>query len=64
MTFFNKIKHVFGRHSYFKVKDFSPHSRKIGCRLCNKTWAMNDSVQSLIEWGSDFQKIYEGENKI
>ncbi len=54
-----RVKHLFGRHDYFIIKNFSSDCRKIGCRLCNKTYAMNDRVKALCEWDNDFEELYK-----
>ena len=55
-----KVKHLFGRHDYYIIEESSYLCRKVGCRLCNKTFAMNDRVKALVEWDSDFDELYYG----
>lgn len=58
MIWIKKIKHIFGRHDYFVIKNFSFHCRKVGCKFCKKKWAMNDRTKSLLEWDSSFQELH------
>lgn len=47
---------VFG-HKYVVEMVFSPTYRKVGCTRCNKKWAMNDRVKSLLPWDGDFEEL-------
>ncbi len=58
----HKFLHLFGRHRYFVVEEFSFECRKLGCKLCKKTFAMNDHVKALLEWDSDFEELYYGKH--
>jgi hypothetical protein len=49
---------LFG-HKYVVEKRLSSTSRKVGCTICNKKWAMNDDVRAFVPWDYDFEKLYE-----
>lgn len=52
------LRCFFGRHKYYVVRLFSPWSRQVGCRSCDKLWAMNDDTRSFLEWGTGFESLY------
>jgi len=46
-------------HRYFVEKELTQYSRKLGCRNCRKKFAMNDDVESLLNWDDDFDRLYK-----
>ena len=46
-------------HKYYVIKEITSETRCVGCSRCNKVWAMNDRVNSLVLWDSDFSKFYD-----
>ena len=49
---------LFG-HKYFVAQKLTPQARRVCCKRCSKSFAMNDDVKSLLDWDSDFHKLYE-----
>lgn len=63
-TIENRFYHLFGKHKYYTIEEFSDDSRKVGCRICQKQWAMNDRLKALVGWDDDFEKLYSLELRI
>jgi len=49
---------LFG-HKYFVAQVLSPQSRRLCCRWCSKSFAMNDDARSLLPWDAEFHRLYE-----
>ena len=49
---------IFG-HKYFLAQELTSHSRRMCCRRCSMSFAMNDDVRSLVNWGPEFDRLYE-----
>lgn len=45
-------------HKYFVVQKLSPVARRMCCKRCSESFAMNDEVKSLLPWDSEFHKLY------
>tara|TARA_R110002153_G_scaffold32729_4_gene99005 strand:+ start:781 stop:1023 length:243 start_codon:yes stop_codon:yes gene_type:complete len=54
----NKLLCLFGHHSYYKIKELSDYSVKVGCACCSKQWGMNHPTKSFVEWDEDLADIY------
>jgi hypothetical protein len=59
----NRIKCAIGKHAYYEIKKYSISTRKVGCRHCEKTWAMNDDIRAFVPWGKEFDDMYDLINK-
>ena len=57
-TLWNKLLCLFGQHSYYKIKELSDYSVKVGCTSCAKMWGMHHPTKSFVEWDTDFEDIY------
>lgn len=49
---------LFG-HKYRLAQELTPYSRRIGCTRCGRAFAMNDDCRALVDWGSEFHRMYE-----
>jgi hypothetical protein len=58
MLIWNRIKHFFGVHKYYKIKRLSGDSHLLGCELCTKRFAMNTNVKILIDWDQELEDFY------
>lgn len=45
-------------HKYKVVRNYTPAERRICCTRCGEQFAMNDRVQTLLPWDSDFAEMY------
>tara|TARA_R110002153_G_scaffold8522_1_gene36537 strand:+ start:504 stop:668 length:165 start_codon:yes stop_codon:yes gene_type:complete len=43
---------------YYKIKELSDYSIKVGCSCCSKQWGMHHPTKSFIEWDQDLAEIY------
>ena len=50
---------LFG-HKYFVAQKLTSQARRVCCHRCSKSYAMNDDVRSILDWDSDFHRLYEG----
>lgn len=46
----NRIKHLFGYHKYFYIRQLSGGFHLVGCEFCKKKFAVSTSEKFLIEW--------------
>ena len=46
-------------HKYCLAQNLNSYSRRVCCTRCSQSFAMNDDVNILIEWDSDFHRLYE-----
>jgi hypothetical protein len=53
-----KLFCLFGRHDYALVQKLTPHSRKIGCRVCRRMFGMNDDARAVIPWDGELEEMY------
>ena len=58
-TFWNKLLCLFGYHSYYKIKELSDYSIKVGCTSCSRQWGMHHPTKSFVDWDTDIADIYE-----
>lgn len=56
---FKKIVCTLFGHKYHVTQKFNKTERRVGCSRCNKDWAMNDIVGSLLDWDGEFEQMYE-----
>ena len=56
----NKLLCLFFGHKYFSVQELTPRARRVCCSRCSKSFAMNDELEILVDWDSDFHRLYEG----
>ncbi|HFL3398939.1 TPA: hypothetical protein ACG3NN_002843 [Legionella pneumophila] len=54
-----KIKCLFGYHAFYTIKELTLWSRKIGCKRCNKQYAMHDDLKIILPWDEDFERLYK-----
>lgn len=54
-----EIKCWLGAHEKYVHQEFTPYARRIGCRHCYESWAMNDDVRIIVRWNSQFHALYE-----
>ena len=57
-TFWEKIKHIFGRHRYAFYKRLSRDADMIVCTICKKKFAMSHSVKTVLEWDQELEDMY------
>ncbi len=50
---------LLGYHAFEITQALTAHSRRIACRRCHRVYAMNDDVQCVIPWDSEFHHMYE-----
>ena len=55
---FARLKHWFGRHSYFYLKRLTLNSHILGCEFCKKRFVLNTSVKTLIEWDLELEDYF------
>jgi hypothetical protein len=55
---FDNICCIFGKHKYETIQKFSDQTRRIGCPICKKEWAMSDDTITLLPWDFEFQSMY------
>lgn len=58
-TLKDKIKCFFGRHNMFVVKKLSDGCQKIKCTKCQKYWAINHRIETVIPWDKDVEDFYK-----
>lgn len=46
-------------HKYRLAQELSPHSRRVGCTRCARSFAMNDDCKALVDWDASFHRLYE-----
>lgn len=63
-TLKDKVKCFFGKHDFVAVKKLSSQCYKIKCRKCQRYWAINHTVQSLLPWDKEMADFYEMFNKL
>ncbi len=49
---------IFG-HKYFLVQKLTPQSRRVCCHRCSRSFAMNDDVETVIDWDASFHRLYQ-----
>jgi hypothetical protein len=54
-----RIKCLIGLHKYYVLIHLTKCCRKLGCRHCNKEFAMNDNLQVIVPWDDEFEEIYK-----
>lgn len=54
----DRIKHIFGIHKYIYIKRLSESSHQLGCKYCDKKFALNTSVRMLINWDLEIEDLY------
>lgn len=50
---------LFTGHRYHIKQRFNNTCRRVECLRCERTWAMNDSLQVFLPWDDDFTRLYE-----
>ncbi len=48
---------VFG-HRYVVERVLNHGAKKIGCTLCDRSWAMHDGTRSFVPWNGEFEMLY------
>jgi hypothetical protein len=46
-------------HKYRLAQELSPQSRRVCCKRCRKSFAMNDDTRILVDWDAEFHRMYE-----
>ena len=46
-------------HRFYRVKELTSWSRKIGCRRCGRCFGMNDDVRAIIPWDDELEAMYK-----
>lgn len=54
-----RLKCKLGYHKYYTLIELSKWSRKLGCHNCNKCFAMNNDVRSVLPWDGEFETLYK-----
>lgn len=54
-----KLKCLLGYHDFYTIKELTEWSRKIGCKNCNKHFAMHDEMRMVLPWDDDFERLYK-----
>ena len=49
---------IFG-HKYAIAQKLTHDTRRLCCKRCRKSFAMSDSVKSVLAWDADFHRLYE-----
>lgn len=57
-TLWQRFKHLFGRHRFGYVARLSEDSHMLACTICNKRFAMNTSVKTILEWDQELEDMY------
>ena len=52
-----RIKCFFGKHSYYTIEKVTTNTEKLGCRNCDKHFAMNHDVMAVVPWDIDFDRL-------
>ena len=55
---YQKLKHLFGFHKYYRIKKLSDHSHLLGCKLCPKLFAINTNVKVILDWDLELKDMY------
>jgi len=55
----NKVLCIFFGHKYFLAQKLNNESRRVCCKRCSKSFAINDNIQAVVPWGADFHEMYE-----
>ena len=58
----NRLLCLLGYHSYYKIKELSHDSTKVGCTCCSAAWGMHHPTKSFVEWDKDLEDIYAERN--
>lgn len=49
-------------HRYGVSRVFSSYARQVKCKRCLSLWAMNDDIQTILEWDNFFEDFYDGKD--
>lgn len=55
----NDLLCFFFGHKYFVAQELKSYSRRMCCKRCSRSFAMNDDVRVLVPWDASFHKMYE-----
>ena len=55
----NKLLCLILGHKYRLAQELTNHSRRLGCRRCGESFAMNDDVRCVTHWNAEYHRLYE-----
>jgi len=52
---------LFFGHKYFTAQKLTPWSRRVCCKRCHQSFAMNDDCRLIVNWDASFHSLYESQ---
>jgi len=54
----DRIKHIFGIHKYYEIMRLSCSCHLLGCRFCNKKFALSTSAKVILDWDLEIEDFH------